>query len=309
MTGVGDGPPATGAGRSTSVTASHLWNVLGSVVAPATLVSALLFYFGYVSTRAKFEYFGVDVDAVGFSSQEFVMRATRPLLVPALVLLLASAASSWGGGVARRRLRARSQADVRRLTRALARTGAGLLLAGVVLLLGYPVVGSGELGVGWREPYDVLTPALLGLGAGLVALATYWAPGSVGAGRTTVVLLLLVVVASVFWATATVARWSGLGEAKELARDLTVLPAVVVDTADPLFPRDPVVVESVLPQADQQTYRYRYRGLRLLAEGDGRLFLVPERWSPSGSTFAVALDEVRIRFRFVDDPPTREGGA
>jgi hypothetical protein len=37
-------------------------------------VTALLFYFGYVSTRAKYEYFGVDVDVVGLGTRDFLMR-------------------------------------------------------------------------------------------------------------------------------------------------------------------------------------------------------------------------------------------
>lgn len=81
---------------------------------------------------------------------------------------------------------------------------------------------------------------------------------------------------------------------------------MVVDTPDALFPADPTVVESVLPSDGAQApapYRYRYRGLRLLAEGDGRLFLVPEVWSSAGSTYVLPVDEVRVRFRFVDDPP------
>jgi hypothetical protein len=122
------------------------------------------------------------------------------------------------------------------------------------------------------------------------------------------VALVAIVVVALFWTTATVAQWSGTGEAKALARELTRLPAVVVDTADPLFAGDPAVVESVLEPAavdaeQQPAVPVPVRGLRLLVEGDGRLFLVPERWSPSGSTFVVGLDDARVKFRFVDDPP------
>jgi len=278
------------------VTPAHVWSVIGSVVAPATLVSALLFYFGYVSARAKFEYFGVDVDALGFSTQEFVMRAPQPLLVPALVLLLAAAALTWGNGVVRRRFDSAPADSAHRMSRLVMRVGAVVVVLGLGLLLAFPRIGS------WPV-YPLLTPVLLGAGAGVVALGATWASGPSRASRTTVVLLVLVVVAAVFWATATLAQWSGTGQAKALARDLTSLPAVVLDTTDPLFPGDDAIVETTFPAEDEQTYRYRYRGLRLLAEGDGRLFLVPERWSSSGSTFTIATDEARVRFRFVDDPP------
>ncbi|MGJ7440227.1 hypothetical protein [Aquipuribacter sp. MA13-6] len=281
---------------ATGSTLAHVWSLAGSVVAPATLVSAVLFYFGYVSARAQFRYFGVDVDTLGFSTQDFVMRAPQPLLVPALVLLLGAAALTWGNGVLRRRLGAVSGDTARRTRHAVTWAGALLTAAGVLLLLGFSWLGS------W-PPYPLVVPVLLGVGAGLLALVRGWAGGPAGPGRTVVVLLVVVVVASVFWTTATLAQWSGTGAAKTLARDLTTLPAVVVDTTDPLFPGDEAVVESTFPTQVEQTYRYRYRGLRLLAEGDGRLFLVPERWSSSGSTYAVPMDEARVRFRFVDDPP------
>ncbi|WP_207218931.1 hypothetical protein [Pengzhenrongella frigida] len=289
-------PAPDEAGSPAPVDLARVWNLVGTVVAPATLVSALLFYFGYVSARAQFAYFGVDVDTLGFSTQEFVMRAPQPLLVPTLVLLLGTAALVWGNGAVRRRLDAVPSGSASRWLVVLRSAGAVLLGVALVLLLAFPLVGS------WPA-FPLVTPALLGVGAGLLARGATWATGRSRPGRTTIVLLVLVVVASVFWLTATLAQWSGTGQAKALARDLVSLPAVVVDTAEPLFAGDPAVVETTFPPEEGQTYRYRYRGLRLLAEGDGRLFLVPERWSPSGSTFVVDFDRARVRFRFVDDPP------
>lgn len=57
-------------------------NLLGSVGA----VTAVLFYFGYASTRAKYEYFGVDVDTVGLDTRDFLIRSPQPLLVPVVIL-------------------------------------------------------------------------------------------------------------------------------------------------------------------------------------------------------------------------------
>lgn len=272
------------------------WSVLGSVVAPATLVSALLFYFGYVSARTQFAYFGVDVDTLGFNTREFVMRAPQPLLVPALVLLLGSAAALWGGAVVRHRLRSAPPATRRRLVRLVVMTGALVLGIGFVLLFAYPAVGN-------RLWYPLVTPLLLAAGTGLLVLAARGGSQHSPTTRAMVVLLALVVVAAIFWATATLAEWSGTGRAKALARELDVLPAVVIDTEEQLFPGDRSVVQSSLPGGDERTYRFRYRGLRLLAHGNDRLFLVPEQWSASGSTYVVPMDSVRVRFRFVNDPP------
>src|ERR1700722_13593754 len=62
-----------------------------SIVAPVTLLSALLFYFGYVSSASEYAYFGVDVDTIGLSTQDYIMRSPQTLLVPLLVLTLAGA--------------------------------------------------------------------------------------------------------------------------------------------------------------------------------------------------------------------------
>ncbi|MFS0705896.1 hypothetical protein AB6N23_15400 [Cellulomonas sp. 179-A 9B4 NHS] len=299
--------PDDGTATAAAATLARAGTVLGSVVAPATAVSALLFYFGYVSTRAQLAYFGVDVDVLGMATQDYVMRAPQPLLVPTLGLLLLTAALVWADGRLRRWAHGAGAGHVRAWQRALRGIGGTLLGAAGALLLAYPAVGR------W-PPYALVTPVALGLGALLLARALTWsgadargAPdgGAAPGTRTTAVVLVLVVVASVFWAAATLAQWSGLGQAKALARDLTRLPAVVVDTTEPLFPADPVVGQTVLagPDGTATGQRFRYRGLRLLAEGDGRLFLVPERWSPAGSTYVVDPDDARVRFRFVDDPP------
>src|SRR6266480_4436990 len=63
-----------------------------STVAPITVISALLFYFGYVSSRAQYAYFGVDVDTIGLSTQDYVMRSPQPLLVPLLTLVMIAVA-------------------------------------------------------------------------------------------------------------------------------------------------------------------------------------------------------------------------
>jgi hypothetical protein len=65
--------------------AKRLQEVVGSVssvVAPITLISAILFYFGYVYTTTEYGYFGLDVDTIGLSTQEFIMRSPGPLRRP-----------------------------------------------------------------------------------------------------------------------------------------------------------------------------------------------------------------------------------
>jgi hypothetical protein len=286
-----------------------------SVVAPLSLLTALLFYFGYASSRAQYDYFGIDVDIIGLSTQDYVMRSPAPLLTPLLTFVLLGVAVATLHEWLRRYIQAaRKAADgtesgsrpqrrltrLRRLERGLAVAGWGSLLAGVGLLFAY----------GFLEPrwayYPLVTPLVMGVGAGL-ALYGRRVARLLGDGqpfRPVVLLLALALATNVFWATATFAQWSGRGSAMELARHLDRLPGVILDTKERLYLTSPGINEKVIPAAEGQAEYYRYRGLRLLIQGGDRLFLVPGTWSASNSTLVVPLDgSVRLQFRFRNLPP------
>ena len=280
----------------------------GSIIAPATLISTLLFYFGYVSSRAQYDYFGVDVDTIGLSTQDYVMRSPQPLLVPLLVLTLMGAGFSAAHAAVRRR--ATVEPSFRSVARLMVVAGLLVLALGVVLLFGYAVIG--------RWPYyPLVTPLVLALGGQLTAygLSTIrWMDGrtDAGAGKWAVarpavlISLWIAVAASIFWATATVAQWSGRGLGKEQARNLGELPSVIVDSKQRLFlPVGSAVAERELTgTADAQTFRYRYWNLRLLIQGNDRMFLVPATWHASNTTLVMPLNaDVRVQFQFRNDPP------
>src|SRR3954452_16350690 len=91
------------------------------IVTPITLLSALLFYFGYVSARSQYEYFGVDVDTIGLGTQDYIMRSPQPLLTPLLVFAAVGAGSVAVHATVRRRIHpaalARTVVRLRRLGR------------------------------------------------------------------------------------------------------------------------------------------------------------------------------------------------
>ena len=84
----GRGGMADEEGSTDSGRVERLISWAASVVAPLSVLTAVLFYFGNVSSRAQFEYFGVDVDTIGLSTQDYVMRSPQALLTPLLVLVL-----------------------------------------------------------------------------------------------------------------------------------------------------------------------------------------------------------------------------
>jgi hypothetical protein len=262
------------------------------IVTPVTLITALLFYFGYVSSRAQYEYFGIDVDAIGLSTQDYVMRSPQPLLVPLLVLSLVAVA----GLLLHNAIRARAGlVAVRR-----ARLAAIVVLAlGVFALFLYPVLG----GVAY---YALVVPLVIGLAAAVLAYLSYLTTrlSEVRPQVALITLLTVVTMTCAFWATATTAQYSGRGLAKSNAEHLDRLPVVILDSKEKLHLRSPGVEETSLRPSEGQTFNYRYRGMRLLIVGENRLFLVPQRWNASNTTLVVPLDDsIRVQFQFQNDPP------
>ena len=294
-------PPPQGAPSALDQVTRWL-GVGSSIIAPVTLLTTLLFYFGSVSSRAQFRYFGLDVDTIGLSTNDFVMRSPQVLLVPLLLIALVSIAFLL------------VHVRIRRHPPALRKVAASMSLAGLVLALGLVLL----LGYSWFgrwAPYALVTPALCGTGTAALAYL-FWLPtGPAWVRRSTddrarwvrpgITSLALVIVATcLFWGTATVAEWSGRGNAMQTARHLDELPAVILDTTERLYLTDGIVEETALPTQDADGFRFRYRGLRLLIQGEGQMFLVPAQWSASNSTLAVPLDDtVRVQFRFVNQAP------
>ena len=280
----------TPASPDSPVSASRLswdrvYSLAGNIVAPATALSTLLFYFGYVSTRAQYLYFGLDVDTIGLSTQAFVMRSPQPLLVPVLVLFLLVA-----GGIAVNRWLGPRLTGHTRTTLAV---GTTILGVGLVVLFSYPATGR------WTY-YPLVAPVLLALGAGITAYAMGQRHGPVRLR----VALWLTVAAAVFWTNATLAQWSGTGLGQEQAGRLNELPRIVLDTRERLYLRNADVSETALQTEEGQTFRYRYRGLRLLVQNGDRMFLVPctERvtpcpYHPNSATLVVRFsDSTRVQF-------------
>ncbi len=275
------------------------------IVAPTTVFAALLFYYGYVTTAAEFGFFGISMGSLGFTYQDLLLKSVGALYVPLGALLVLVLGVVWGHIWLSRA--GTSRWGPRFLHRA------ALCLAGVgALVFARGVVGVVVPSVA-RTEWIALSPVCLGLGITCLAYSRYLfgmtdPTRSLGGRRPwietvgTVVVCGLVVL-SLFWAANSFAAAYGRGRAVVLSARLAEQPAVVLDTADRLFVQYQGVEETRLPGTAKQQFRYRYRGLRLLVEADGRLFLVPERWQAGdGATLVVrADDDVRLQF-YRSDP-------
>jgi len=296
-----DKPAVSGAKDRTPMGLERAVQLATAIVAPTTVLTALLFYYGWVRTNALFQYFGVDATVLGFTTQDYLLRSSEALYVPFGMLLVVGLAGLWLHGSTTRWLAARRLPMLRATAVVLGVVGLALFARGVA------GVAIPQLS---RDDF-LVTPVCLGLGAVVGAYGRWlWLRQRAleandddpvpprWHGVVSLVLVALLVVLSMFWATSNYARAYGRGRAVAYARQLAVRPGVVIYSADRLFLHGPGVRELALPPEQHSSYRYRYRGLRLLTESSGRLFLLPEGWTRTDGAAIVLANSDKVRVEF-----------
>jgi hypothetical protein len=269
---------------------------IAGILAPTSVLTALLFYFGYVATYARYDYFGLDLAVLDLSTAETLLRGAEVLYVPLAGLLIGGlAALSVHKGVrtARRRARRRGAVVVAIL---LGVVGAAFFVRGVIGIVA-PAVS--------RHEFPGVTPLAFGAGPPLIGYAI-WTFRQPAAGRWRLergqigvaVALGAVALLGLFWAANSFASAYGRGVGATVGATIRDdRPAVVLDTKERLYLSLPGVTEAALPEGPEQTFRYRYRGLYLLVEGGGKIYLVSPEQGGTAGTLAVPFgDDVRILF-------------
>lgn len=266
---------------------------IGSVVAPTSLLTALLFYYGWVYTDAQSRFLGLDVSLLGFSTRDYLLRSLEPAFLPLIGLLLAALGFHWAHGVVMARLERGLPAS---FVTGLAAVAGLVLVASVVSAL-----------VGDDAGNNPFTPLGLTLGITLLSYAASLArarrrhqhreaatPPS--ATRRVIVLLLLAV--CLFWAVSYYAQERGWKAGEKVAASIDVLPDAVVYSERPLFLTGAGVVEDALGDPGKPE-AFRYSGLKLLLHANGRYFLLPAGWSLDEARTIVLPDDGASRLEFV----------
>jgi hypothetical protein len=273
------------------------------VIAPTTLLTSLLYYFGWASAKAQFSYFAVDQPALRLSTTDYLLRSVNPMAWPLIILALISVLALVGHALVMHLAAARASRPP-------------LWLPVAIGAVGFVAFAQGLFG-GLADPpvlraYGFLLPPLyLAVGIALVAYGVYlgrrlllaatqrdlWGEVPVWVVRAMLALTVFLVLVFVFAAVARYADAFGRTAAQTTARELEKSTSVTIYSAKRLFIQAPGVQEAQLRGADA-AYKYRYSGLRLLAWSNDRYFLLPEGWSSADQVTIILPDSDTLRVEF-----------
>lgn len=269
---------------------------VSAIIAPATLLTGIAFYFGWQRVRSFDGYFGLNPGAVGLSTRDYVLNSLGTLFLPVVVVLVVLIAFALGHAYV-----TDAQRTGRRSPATLHRLGEGaLVLGGLLLIFG----GLAAFTVfPFHTPYLIATlfPAA---GVLLIAHAVDQRErlrGDPPLSTAARVFVVLFVAVCLFWAAGLYAETVGRNQAAALARNLDELPAVTLSSESDLgfntFGNNQVT-ETVGGK------NHTYSGLRLLAVNNGTMWLLPQTWTPAaGRLFAVPLsDATELAFA----PPSKQ---
>ncbi|XVQ09768.1 hypothetical protein ACQP1W_45840 [Spirillospora sp. CA-255316] len=269
---------------------------LGVVVGPTTLLTALLYYFGWYHAYWFFNYFGLHSTALGLTTTDYLMRSLDALFAPLTVTACAALVAFWGHAELRARL---PDGPRPRLLRVL---HAGMAVAGLVL------ASSGLVSAFTTTPltrFLVVPPLALGTGVLLLAYANhlYRRPEGPAAVVEWIVVFTLVSL-SLFWAAQLYSSAVGEGRARRYVANLSGYPDVVIYSEKSLRITAPGVRE-VRCAEPAAAYRFRYDGLKLVIRSGDQYVFLPRAWTRRNGTAILLPRASSFRLEFL--PTTSRG--
>jgi hypothetical protein len=271
---------------------------LAGVVANATVLTALLVFFGWKRSDVQARRLGINESILGMSTRDFVLRSVGPVLV--LLSIIGVAGLLWVlvDHWLSRRVRAAGRADrVVRYTLRLLPLG-WFALPALVWAMGFV----------WRPAAFIAWPFSIGAGVLLFLYAVHLrgmlphAHPSVLPGRLHLLRTFTAIIVGValFWGASNYAYVQGNSLADEFADHIRDQTQVVVYSPQRLHLTAPGITETPL-SGDKSAYQYRYSGLRLLEHTGGRYFLVSDEWSPRYGVVIMLADNAPVRLEFLRD--------
>ncbi|MEU0090892.1 hypothetical protein [Kribbella sp. NPDC006257] len=264
----------------------QLGKVVGGIVAPTTLLTALLFYFGWQRGYWFYDYLGVDTTVLGLSTADYLRLAVDGLFVPLIVCAFLLLLVLW--------------------VRPLLRGKASARLPLICLIAGAVLGGLGLLSVfvePLRDRIELAAPLGLACGVLLLSYRVHLSrpPASADVLDLRRVVewagVFVVVGICLFWAATDYSSAVGRSRAEQFVAEMPGYPGAVVYSTGGLNLHAPGVTETRCGGTDP-LYRFRYDGLTLVLQSDDQYLLLPTAWTQSRGT-AVLLprnDAVRLEF-------------
>ncbi|MDQ7907603.1 hypothetical protein RB614_24075 [Phytohabitans sp. ZYX-F-186] len=294
-----DEPPTSGL--------SQLARILGAIISPTTVLTALFYYFGWMFSYWFFDYFGVNSTLLGLTTSDYLIRSVDGLFVPMTVLGCFGLVALWGHRILRARITATVRPGVARVgIPVLAGAGLALVVAGLVSVFTATVL----------DRYVAAAPLSL---AGGVLLLKYVvslrrilprpaAPPAGEAGDTRPsgaawaaaaewAAVLVLVGASLFWAATDYSGAVGRTRACQFAQELPTYPTAVLYSERSLNLHAAGVHETRCPDTDA-AYRFRYDGLKLMLQSSNQYLFLPEQWTPDDGVAILLPRAESLRLEF-----------
>jgi hypothetical protein len=288
--------------------------VVGSIVAPTTLLTALFLYFGLLYAVAYYRYFGVNYTVLDLPNQGYLILSASTATLPLALLAATTLVVLWTYQLPLDTVSPR----VHRLLSRWVLPGVAVLGALLLAMVAADALFSVRL-----FPAGLWEARGLSLSIGIVLLAyaahlrSALSPVAAIArprGRAHLsltvakwVCLALLFGVGLFWAVGSYAIRMGADGAAGHAAGLRCAPDVVLYSEEPLdlqlagVPEEPVL-------GPDGVYRYRYAPLKLVPQAGKQYLLLPADWSPAARPAILLSRSDSLRLEFVTVPSTAESG-
>jgi hypothetical protein len=310
--------PASSPQRSRGLTRQDIWSALGALGGILTLVTAVMFYFGWRRADVQASAMSIDVSLFGFSTQDYVLRSISSLYLPLLGVFALILGWLWLHSLVVHMFRTGFLKSTKRRN-AVIGWSTSIAAAGIAVALWCLLFTAATalppprpavmnwlahqlVGHQWVVPLTLIT-------ATLVAAYAWWIyrriqPAPVVEDRPLwqtllpAVLVVGIVVLSASWLLEEYATIMGHRHALQISSAVNELARAVVISPTPLGLDAAGVEEHRIVGPEGSDVRYRITGLRLLARSGGKVLLVHDGWAPGNGTVIVLPDSDQLSWQF-----------
>lgn len=275
--------------KATDVQGPAVLDIVTMVLAPASLLTGLGIYFGFLHTHAFYRFLNVDASVLSFSTTDYLIRGVNGFLVPLAaimfsVLVLGLIHTALEATLSR--MHGTHAAVLLPLVVGL--LGAALVVNALVsLLFGRSVVFPPHLGI----PASMCAGVVLGLMGLRLAHGQRPTPHLQQRPYSITLPAVVLFALGALLGTAQYADTSGRSEARQFAQLLEHRPAVLIHSRS----RRELDGDGQLVAAEDGPSTYQYSGYRLVLLSGGKYLLLSEGWTPSEGTAVLIEDGPGMR--------------